>query len=116
MNGNKLLGYLAYKFYVDTNSAENFGLYAFDNEDYSLAENALIVGRDTLNKLEEVVHTFHRVCWRLIDGNPVEKSYDKFCKKYNGNKVTLHDVTIDSHGNYHNEHIYEIIDGNRYVC
>lgn len=104
-----VIGWFAYKIYVDTQSAENFGLYAFDDEDYSIMRNALVLGHDVFNKMEELVNTYHRVSWRLIQGNPIEPSYDRFCAKHNGNKVVLHDVTVDPWGQYRGESIFEII-------
>lgn len=37
------------------------------------------------------------------------ESYDKFCKKHNSVKFTLHDCCIDNFGKRHDSHIYEII-------
>ena len=45
----------------------------------------------------------------MIDGNPVEKHYDKFRQKYHGKKYVLTDVFKDRCGKYHNEFIYEIV-------
>ena len=45
----------------------------------------------------------------MVSGNPVEKHYDRFCKRYNGRKFVLTDVFKDRYGNYHNDVIYEII-------
>ena len=45
----------------------------------------------------------------MVGGNPVEKHYDKFCKKYNGKKFILTDAVKDKYGKYHNDVIYEII-------
>lgn len=52
---------------------------------------------------------FHRIEWRMVGGNPVEKHYDKFCQKYRGKKYVLTDVLKDRCGKYHNDVIYEII-------
>ena len=80
----------------------NFGLMSFERGNP-------IVGRDLFNKLEELVHRFHRIEWRMVGGNPVEKHYDKFCEKYNGNKHFLKDAIRDRDGNYHDDIIYEIV-------
>lgn len=45
----------------------------------------------------------------MIGGNPVEKHYDKFCKKFNGKKLVLTDAVKDRQGKYHEDVIYEII-------
>ena len=52
---------------------------------------------------------FHRVEWRMVGGNPSERSYDKFLKRHNGNKHILKDSIRDKYGNYRNDIIYEIV-------
>lgn len=47
----------------------------------------------------------------MVGGNTVKKYYDKFCKKYDGNIFKLKDVFKDRNGKYHDDYIYEIIDG-----
>ena len=47
----------------------------------------------------------------MVGGNPIKKHYDKFCKKYDGNILKLKDVFKDRNGKYHDDYIYEIIDG-----
>ena len=47
----------------------------------------------------------------MVGGNPAEKHYDKFCKKYNGKKFIFTDCFKDRNGNYHNDIVYEIILG-----
>ena len=110
-----VLGWFAYRIYPDLKSVENFGLYAFKDSAYSAFKSALILGRDVYNEIQRLIQEYHRVSWRVISGNPVIRSYDKLYKqfshdtRFHTNRVELHDVTIDPHGNYHNEIIYEII-------
>ena len=99
---DKLIGYFAYQVQPETDTVLNFGLYSFDRGNP-------LVGLDLFNKMEELVNTYRRVEWRVIGGNPVIRHYDKFCKKHNGNKVTLHNVTRDLQGNFRDESIYEIL-------
>lgn len=70
-----------------------------------------IIGNDLYKKLEELVSRFHRIEWRMVGGNPVEKHYDKFCKLHNGKKHILKDSIRDKSGNYHDDIIYEIVKG-----
>ncbi len=102
INGSKLIGYLSYQVDYYVSKAYNFGLISFDRGNP-------IIGRDLFNKMEELVHRFHRVEWRMIGGNPVEEHYDKFCERYNGNKYFLKDAIRDRNGNYHDDIIYEIV-------
>ena len=109
LSNDKLVGYFAYKITPELDCVDNFGLYSFDDPDSSIMRNALSLGKDVYNKLEELVNNHHRVSWIVIAGNPVVKSYDKFCELHNGTKVCLHDVSKDVQGNYYDEYIYEII-------
>ena len=82
----------------------NFGLYSFD-------KGNPVIGKDVLCEIKRIIKEYqpHRIAWRMVSGNPVEKHYDKFCKRYNGKKFVLTDVFKDRYGKYHNDVIYEII-------
>lgn len=102
VSNNKLIGYLSYQVDYYVSKAYNFGLMSFDRGNP-------VVGKDVFEKLEELVSTLHRVEWRMVGGNPAERSYDKFCEKHNGNKHVLKDSVRDATGNYHDDVIYEIV-------
>ena len=99
---NKVIGWFAYRIEPETDTVYNFGLYSFDRGN-------CIIGKDVFNKMNELVRRYRRIEWRVIGGNPVIKHYDKFCKRHNGNKITLHKVAKAPDGDYRDEHIYEII-------
>lgn len=99
---DNVIGYLAYRIEFTTDTVLNFGLYSFD-------KGNPLIGKDLFEKMEELVREHRRIEWRMIGGNSVQKHYDKFCDKHNGNRVWLHKVTIDVHGQYHDECIYEIV-------
>lgn len=105
VSNDKLIGYLSYQVDYYVSVAYNFGLMSFDRGN-------LLIGRALFEKLEELVSTMHRIEWRMISGNPVEKHYDKFCKKYNGNKYVLKDSIKDKNGKYRDNIIYEILTKN----
>lgn len=105
VSNDKLIGYLSYQVDYYVSMAYNFGLMSFDRGNP-------IIGRELFKKLEELVSTMHRIEWRMISGNPVEKHYDKFCKKYNGNKYVLKDSIKDKNGKYRDNIIYEILTKN----
>ena len=106
LNDNRVIGYFTY--YIDWYSScvSNFGLYSFD-------KNNKIIGIDVYRELKKIINKYHihRIEWRMISGNPVEKHYDKFCKKYNGKKFVFTDCIKDRSGSYHNDIVYEIIMG-----
>lgn len=100
----KLLGYLDYKIDWYTSCAHRFGLISFDRGNP-------IIGKDLFGELNKLINVYklHRIEWRMIGGNSVERSYDRFCKKFNGTKHVLKDVVKDKYGKYHDDIIYEII-------
>ena len=100
----ELIGYLAYHINWYNSCANRFGLISFDRGNP-------IIGKDSYNELIKLIHDYklHRIEWRMIGGNPVEKNYDKFCNKFNGTKHVLKDVIKDKYGKYHDDIIYEII-------
>lgn len=102
VNGDKLLGYLAYTIDWYSSRAYNFGMISFDRGNPLFA-------KDVFEKLEELVSQLHRVEWRMVGGNPAERGYDAFIKRHNGNKHILRDCIRDRDGKYHDDVIYEIV-------
>lgn len=100
----KLIGYIQYRVDFYSSGAYNFGIISFDKGN-PLMGRAVI---ETMNKLINV-YKLHRIEWRMVSGNPVQKSYDKFCKIYGGTRTILHDTFKDETGNYRDSYIYEII-------
>lgn len=97
-----VIGYLAYQLETLSDRVCQFGLYSFDRGN-------IIVGKDVFDKLEELTKNHHSVEWRMISTNPAKRSYDRFCKKHNGNICCLHDIGKDRYGHYFDEYIYEIV-------
>ena len=104
LDGDNVIGYFCYHYDTHSRCLSNFGLYSFD-------KGNPIIGKDVLREIRRIIKEYkpHRMEWRMIGGNPVEKHYDRFCKRYNGKKFVLTDVIRDRYGNYHNDVIYEII-------
>ena len=100
----RLIGYFAYTVDWYSSCVYNFGLISFD-------KNNRQIGIDIYKELKKLINDYHlhRVEFRMVSGNPIEKHYDKFCQKYYGRKIILTDVLKDRYGKYHNEVIYEII-------
>jgi hypothetical protein len=98
------IGFIGFKVDWYSSCAYNFGIMSFD-------KGNIIIGRALNEVIDKVINEFkiHRIEWRMVGGNPVEKSYDRFCKKYNGNKYVLHDAIKDKYGKYRDNIIYEII-------
>lgn len=103
-SNEKLIGYVDYTIDWYSSCAHRFGLISFD-------KGNILIGKALKEIMDKLINEYHlhRIEWRMIGGNPVERSYDRFCKKYNGNKYVLKDVFKDRQGNYHDDCIYEII-------
>ena len=99
-----LIGFLTYRIDWYSSCVSCFGLISFD-------KGNPIVGRDLLQEIKKLIYEYkiHRIEWRMIGGNPVERHYDKFCKKFNGTKHILKDAIKDKFGKYRDDIIYEII-------
>lgn len=104
VQGKMLIGYFCYRIDRSTDTACAFGLYSFDRGNTTIGKNVYAIMR-------KLVKTHRRVEWRMISGNPVQKIYDRFCRRYSGNRVILHSVVKDDNGQYHDEYIYEILGG-----
>ena len=103
------IGYFAYRIDPATDNVYNFGLYSFDKG------NALI-GHDVFKKMEKLIEEHHRVEWRCVGGNKALRGYEIFLKRtamkspfYMVRTHTMTDVTKDNQGNYHDEHVFEIV-------
>lgn len=104
VDGDNLIGYFTYMMDWYTSCASCFGLFSFDRGNK-------IIGLDVRREMEKIIKEYnvHRISWRMVSGNPVERHYDKFCNKYGGKKFVLTDAIRDRSGNYHDDVIYEII-------
>lgn len=101
---NKLIGYFSYCIDWYASCVSRFGLFSFDRGNKT-------IGLDVYRELKRLINDYHihRMEWRMIGGNPVERHYDSFCKRYNGRKIVLRDSSKDKYGRYHDDVIYEII-------
>lgn len=104
VDNDRLIGYFTYQIDWYASCANCFGLFSFDRSNS-------IIGRDIYRELKKIINDYniHRIEWRMVGGNSVEKHYDKFCRKYNGRKHILRDAIRDRQGCYHDDVIYEIL-------
>ena len=103
VDGKKLVGYFTYRVDWYSSCAHCFGLFSFERNQ--------AVGITVYRELRKLINDYHihRIEWRMIGGNPVERHYDRFCRRYGGKKFVLTDVIKDRFGKYHNDVIYEIV-------
>ena len=104
LDGDKLIGYFTYWIDWHVSCVRNFGLISFDKGNKT-------IGIDVYRELKKIINDYriHRIEWRMVGGNPVEKHYDRFCDRYNGKKFVLTDAIKDRYGIYHTDVIYEIV-------
>lgn len=104
VDNGKLMGYFTFQIDWYSSCINCFGLFSFDR-------NNKAIGVDVYRELKKIIKDYHihRMEWRMVGGNPVEKHYDRFCERYHGKKFVLTDAIKDRRGNYHDDVIYEII-------
>ena len=100
----RLIGFFSYRVNFVVDCVQQFGLFSFE-------KGNPILGRDVVRKMEELVSSHHRLEWSVIDGNPVKRHYDKFCKKHSGSIFHFHDCTKNLKGEYVDSFLYEIVKG-----
>lgn len=103
MDGDKIIGYISYTIDWYSQGVYNFGLISFDKGNPKVG----IGIKEIINLLTS--YDIHRIEWKMICGNPVERHYDFWCKHFNGRKIELRDVTKDQYGRFRNSVIYEVI-------
>lgn len=99
---NNVIGFFTYQIFDLTNTAQNFGLISFD-------KGNPIVGIDIYYKMKELIKTYHKLEWQVVEDNPIRLMYDKFCAKYDGFVHRIHDATRNLKGQLVDSFIYEII-------
>ena len=103
-NDKKLIGYLDYHIDWYTSCASRFGLMSFDKGSH-------IIGLAVYKTMRKLIYEYrlHRIEFRMVGGNPVERHYDRICNHFGGTKHILKDAIKDRYGQYHDDVIYEII-------
>ena len=101
---DQVIGYFSYTIDWYSRCAYDFDLLSFD-------KGNPIIGIDIMRELKKLLNVYHlhRIVWRMVGGNHVEKNYDRFCARYGGTKHVLKDVFMDKYGNYRDSVIYEIL-------
>ena len=59
--------------------------------------------------MKELIKTYHKIEWQVVEDNPIRLMYDKFCGKYDGFVHRIHDATRNLKGELKDSFIYEII-------
>lgn len=102
-NGN-IIGLISYNINRTNDFADNFRAINF-------TDNKLTFGKDLLQVIDDIFCKFNmrKLEFVVVVGNPVEKTYDKMIKKYNGNIIGVYRKSwklMDN--NYYDIKAYEI--------
>ena len=105
---NALIGVISYSIDVTAKVAKWFGAINFSDT----TANKLTFSKALYQVITECFTKFgcEVVEWQVIQGNPVEKGYDRVCTRVGG-KIAgiLHRRALDLQGNIHDVKIYEIL-------
>ncbi len=104
LDSTKLVGFICYRIDWYSSCASQFGLISFD-------KGNRIIGLAVYRTMRKLIYEYklHRIEFRMVGGNPVERHYDKMCSHFGGTKHVLKDAIKDRYGRYHDDVIYEII-------
>lgn len=99
---DNVIGFFSYSYNWYTDSIERFGLISFD-------KNNVTVVADVLQEMRRLVKTYRRIEWQCVGSNPVNKVYERFCKKYNGHITVHHKCVREINGEFVDSITYEIV-------
>jgi len=85
--GNEMRGFVAYE--VSKNEVSDIKLFSFD-----LSQAAVVLFRDLIILLDELVMKYKKVSWLALKANPANKIYQKAIEKYNG---TMEEIGNELH-------------------
>lgn len=101
----KICGMLFY--YVDRKTRSVCGLNAA-----SFDVDPVTYGRDVLRAIDDIFNkfNFHKMCFGVVVGNPIERTYDRLCSKAGGRIAGYYrDDAMLMDGSYADIKVYEIM-------
>lgn len=104
-NNGEVIGFIEYHVNREDNSCSDLGICNFTED------KRVIFGMDLGQALQDIFekYKFRKLKFSVYVGNPIEKSYDKMIKKYNGRIVgTYLKDTKCLDGEYCDRKLYEI--------
>jgi Flp pilus assembly secretin CpaC len=84
----KILGIVSYQIRRADNLVDDLHIVHFGGKK---APNPYIFGKDALTAIEDVFikYGFNKISFRVVMGNPIEKTYDRLVKRYGGRIVGI---------------------------
>lgn len=100
----KVIGYIGYNVYRETYDCDGLSIINFTD---NISTFGIDLGRALTDIFEKF--KFRKLNFKVVIGNPIEKSYDKMIEKYNGRIVGTmkKDVKLID-GEYYDTKLYEI--------
>lgn len=105
---NNVIGVINYSMDVNLKIAKWFGAINFSDN----LTDKITFGKAIYQVIIDCFIKFgcEVVEWQVIQGNPIERSYDRMCTKVGGKVVgILHKRAMDLQGNIHDTKVYEIL-------
>ena len=100
-----IIGYIKYGIYRNDDSCNGLTIYNFTNDKITFGVDLKRVLCDIFEKFK-----FRKLTFCVLVGNPIEKSYDKLIKRYNGRIVGTYKKEYKCYdGEYYDKKIYEIL-------
>lgn len=102
---DSLIGCISYSVDIEMRVAYSFGAINFSDDKFTFGKALFQVINECFTK-----YGLNVIEWNVICGNPIEKSYDKMCKKFGGRIIGIRkNRARDIFGNIHDDKIYEIL-------
>ncbi len=103
--GEDVIGYISYAVSRAEDDVSNLAIVNFeDAPSFTFAKDLGLALRDIFEKFR-----FRRMEFSVIVGNPIEKSYDRLCRKYGGRIVGTYNKRVRLiDGKFYDEKYYEI--------
>lgn len=119
VESGQILGYFSFRVDWYCSCIFNFSLVRFldiylDNPSQEY-KNSQAVMFQAIREMIKIIKSFnmHRIDFRCVSGNPAENGYDGIIKRFQNDydirKVEFRDNIKDTHGDYHDTIMYELI-------
>ena len=86
LHGNDVIGFIGYRIKRPENAVWGLQIVHFGGPE---APHKFIFGKDVYTAIDDIFrkYSFSKINFGVIVGNPIEKTYDKLIKQYNGQIV-----------------------------
>lgn len=102
--GNEVIGYIKYDINQRSNNITNMRIINFSDNKIAFSKDVLKVIKDIFFK-----YKYNKINFGVFIGNPAEKIYNKFIKKYGGKVIgTYKEETKLLDGNFYDLKVYEV--------